>query len=96
MEPVIQNPPPVSPLPATTVTPPVKGKITLPYKKILLFSGVLLAAILPVIFFVSSLKDTDTDITRIAHLSLTKERVDDAIRRGVNIPLPTNALELTF
>ena len=96
MEPVIQNPPPVSPLPATTVTPQVKGKITLPYKKILLFSGVLLAAILPVIFFVSSLKDTDTDITRIAHLSLTKERVDDAIRRGVNIPLPTNALELTF
>jgi hypothetical protein len=57
---------------------------------------VFLAAILPVVFFISSLKDTDADITRIAHLSLTKERIDDAMRRGVNIPLPVNALELSF
>lgn len=55
-----------------------------------------MAAILPVIFFITSLKSTDADITRIAHLSLIKERIDDAVRRGVNIPLPTNALELTF
>jgi Fibrinogen beta and gamma chains, C-terminal globular domain len=49
-----------------------------------------------VIFFVSSLKSTDADITRIAHLSLTKERIDDALRRGVNVPLPNNALELSY
>ncbi len=96
MEPVIQNIPSTPPTPVAPLAAPVKGKTALPYKKILLFGGILLAAILPVIFFVSSLKDTDTDITRIAHLSLTKERIDDAIRRGVNIPLPTNALELTF
>jgi len=55
-----------------------------------------MTAILPVIFFISSLKDTDADITRIAHLSLIKERLDDATRRGVNIPLPVNALTLSF
>jgi|GEM_PF-1469115 len=55
-----------------------------------------MTAILPVIFFISSLKDTDADITRIAHLSLIKERIDDATRRGVNIPLPVNALTLSF
>ncbi len=75
------------------VVPP---KNSLPYKKILLFWGVFIAAILPVIFFVSSLRSTDSDITRIAHLSLTNERIDDALRRGINIPLPTNALELSY
>lgn len=75
------------------VVPPKNG---LPYKKILLFWGVFIAAILPVIFFVSSLRSTDSDITRIAHLSLTNERIDDALRRGINIPLPTNALELSY
>ena len=55
-----------------------------------------MAAILPVIFFISSVKDTDADITRIAHVSLMKERIDDAMRRGVNIPLPINALTLSF
>jgi hypothetical protein len=67
-----------------------------PFKKVLLFLAIFVAAILPVFFFVSSLKDTDADISRIAHLSLAKEKIDDAIRRGVNIPLPTNALELIF
>lgn len=66
------------------------------YKKILLFWLIFFAAILPVIFFVSSMKSNDADITRIAHLSLIKERIDDAMRRGVNIPLPTNALELVY
>lgn len=75
------------------VVPPKNG---LPYKKILLFWGIFIAAILPVIFFVSSLKSTDSDITRIAHLSLTNERIEDALRRGINIPLPTNALELSY
>jgi hypothetical protein len=78
-----------NPVPVVTTKP-------LPYKKIFLFWVVFLAAILPVVFFISSLKDTDADITRIAHLSLTKERIDDAMRRGVNIPLPVNALELSF
>ncbi|MBP7773625.1 hypothetical protein KA071_00885 [Candidatus Gracilibacteria bacterium] len=78
----------------TPITTPAKNP--LPYKKILLFGAVFLAAILPVIFFVSSLKSTDADISRIAHLSLTKERIDDAMRRGINIPLPTNALELSY
>jgi len=75
---------------------PVATTKPLPYKKILLFWGVFMTAILPVIFFISSLKDTDADITRIAHLSLIKERIDDATRRGVNIPLPVNALTLSF
>lgn len=75
---------------------PQTPESSIPYKKIALFGGIFIAAILPVFFFVSSLKDTDADISRIAHLSLTKERIDDAIRRGVNIPLPTNALELIF
>ncbi len=82
----------------TLVTTPIAtpAKNPLPYKKIFLFWAVFLAAILPVIFFVSSLKSTDADISRIAHLSLTKERIDDAMRRWVNIPLPTNALELSY
>lgn len=85
------------PVPTLPPVPPaVSPKKPLPYKKILLFWGIFIAAILPVLFFVSSLKNTDADITRIAHLSLTKERIDDALRRGVNIPLPNNALELTF
>lgn len=84
----------MEPIPTSPV--PVVPKPPLPYKKILLFWVVFLAAILPVLFFVSSLKSTDADITRIAHLSLTKERIDDALRRGVNIPLPTNALELSY
>jgi len=75
---------------------PIIAINTLPYKKILLFWAVFVAAILPVIFFVSSLKSTDSDITRIAHLSLTKERIDDALRRWVNTPLPTNSLELSY
>lgn len=75
---------------------PISPRNTLPYKKIFLFWAVFIAAILPVIFFVSSLKNTDSDITRIAHLSLTKERIDDALRRWVNVPLPTNALELSY
>lgn len=82
--------------PIPTIPETVIVKSALPYKKILLFWAVFLAAILPVIFFISSLKSTDSDITRIAHLSLTKERIDDALRRGVNIPLPTNALELIY
>jgi hypothetical protein len=69
---------------------------SIPYKKILLFWGVFVAAILPVIFFVSSLRSTDSDITRIAHLSLINERIDDNLRRGINIPLPTNALEMSY
>lgn len=81
MEPVIQNTPPITPPPLPQLVASVKGKATFPYKKILLFGVVLVAAILPVIFFVSSLKDSDSDITRIAHLSLTKERIDDAMRR---------------
>lgn len=81
-------------IPTSPVTIPPKN--ALPYKKILLFWGVFIAAILPVIFFVSSLRSTDSDITRIAHLSLTNERIDDALRRGINIPLPTNALEMSY
>lgn len=81
-------------IPTSPVVVPPKN--SLPYKKILLFWGVFIAAILPVIFFVSSLRSTDSDITRIAHLSLTNERIDDALRRGINIPLPTNALELSY
>ena len=81
---------------STENSPGSAAKNPFPYKKILLFFGIFIAAILPVFFFVSSLKDTDADITRIAHLSLAKERIDDALRRGVNIPLPTNALELIF
>lgn len=80
---------------ATSPTP-IPVKKPLPYNKIILFWAVFIAAILPVIFFVSSLKSTDADITRIAHLSLSKERIDDALRRWVNIPLPTNALELSY
>ena len=68
----------------------------LPYKKILLFSALFFVAILPVIFFVSSLKNTDADITRIADLSIAKEKIDDALKRGVTIPLPTNALDVSF
>ncbi len=96
MEPVTPNTPPITPATTPPVVAPVTAKAAFPYKKILFFGGVLIAAILPVVFFISSLKDSDSDITRIAHLSLTKERIDDALRRGVNIPLPTNALELTF
>ena len=72
------------------------SKNILPYKKILLFWGVFIAAILPVIFFITSLRSTDADITRIAHLSLTNERIEDALRRGINIPLPTNGLEMSY
>lgn len=81
-------------IPTSPETIPPKN--TLPYKKILLFWGVFIAAILPVIFFVTSLRSTDSDITRIAHLSLTNERIEDALRRGINIPLPTNALEMSY
>lgn len=84
----------MEPIPTSPV--PIVPQNPLPYKKILLFWAVFLAAILPVMFFVSSLKSTDADITRIAHLSLSKERIDDAVRRWVNIPLPTNALELSY
>lgn len=66
------------------------------YKKGLLFTVVLAAAILPVFFFISSKKSTEADLIRIAHLSLIQERVNDALRRGVSIPLPQNALELNF
>ncbi len=66
------------------------------YKKPLLFLWILILAILPVVFFLTSLRTSDTDITRIAHLSLLKERVDEALKTGKNIPLPSNSLELSF
>ncbi len=66
------------------------------YRKIVLFAVIFIAAILPVFFFVSSKKDTETDLIRIAHLSLINERIADALRRGVNIPLPKNALQFNF
>lgn len=81
---------------ATTVSPAPVQKSRFPYGKILLFWFIFIAAILPVIFFVSSLKSTDADVTRIAHLSITKERIDDAVKRGIVLPLPTNALNLIF
>lgn len=56
----------------------------------------MILAILPVVFFLTSLRTSDTDITRIAHLSLLKERVDEALKTGKNIPLPSNSLELSF
>ncbi len=76
--------------------PEISPDTGFPYKKILFFWVILIAAILPVIYFVSSLKNTDADITRIAHLSLIREKIDDTLNRGGKIPLPTNALELNF
>jgi hypothetical protein len=66
------------------------------YKKIALFIGIFIAALLPVIFFVISSHKADSDITRIAHISLVQEKIHDALKKWVNIPLPSNALELTF
>lgn len=38
----------------------------------------------------------DPDATRIVHLKLIKEKIADALKRKVALPLPENALEVTF
>lgn len=38
----------------------------------------------------------DHDSIRVTHLRLIKEKIADALKRKVDIPLPENALEVTF
>ncbi len=38
----------------------------------------------------------DPDSIRLTHIKLIKEKIADALKRKVNIPLPENALEVTF
>lgn len=92
------------------------------YKKIFLFTVLFFVVLIPVIFFVSSVRSarvvdlfsTDTtssnvsqtsqqntiiedhDSIRVTHLRLIKEKIADALKRKVDIPLPENALEVTF
>lgn len=68
----------------------------LQYKKYFLFLVIILLSLLPVIAFLNSYKKTDNDIKRIAHISLMNERISDALKRWINIPLPINALDLSF
>lgn len=94
------------------------------YKKIFLFTVLFLVILIPIVFFVSSVRNarvvdlfsTDTtsssgsasqtppqnaiiedpDSIRVTHLRLIKEKIADALKRKVDIPLPENALDVTF
>lgn len=89
------------------------------YKKIFLFTVLFFVILIPVVFFVSSVRSArvvdvfssetppttqsvapstveDPDGTRIIHIKLIKDKIADALVRKVDIPLPENALEVTF
>lgn len=91
------------------------------YKKIFLFTVLFFIILMPVIFFISSIRGNrlqdifssqealnnttqpqtnsiieDPDPIRINHLKLIKEKIADALKRKVPLPLPENALEVTF
>lgn len=89
------------------------------YKKIILFTVLFFVILIPIVFFVSSVRGVrvvdvfssetssatqpiipstveDTDGTRIMHIKLIKDKIADALVRKVDIPLPENALEVTF
>lgn len=92
------------------------------YKKIFLFTVLFFVILIPIVFFVSSVRNTrvvdlfstdttsssasqttpqntiieDPDPIRVTHLRLIKEKIADALKRKVDIPLPENALDVTF
>ena len=88
------------------------------YKKIFLFTVLFFVILIPIVFFVSSVRNArvvdlfsadttsqpspqntiieDPDSIRVTHLRLIKEKIADALKRKVDIPLPENALEVTF